>query len=62
MATTVNNAFNEFMKDIVNLDPNKTSTARSSRDNLIALGKPREISCTIRFDSSSIERVAENNS
>ena len=35
MATTVNNAFSEFMKDIVNLDPNKTSTARSSRDNLI---------------------------
>lgn len=35
MATTVNNAFSEFMKDIVNLDPQKTTTARTSRDNLI---------------------------
>lgn len=36
MATTVNNAFSEFMRDIVNLNPNITSTARSSRDNLIS--------------------------
>ena len=35
MATTVNNAFAEFMKEIVNLDQEKTKTARSSRDNLI---------------------------
>lgn len=35
MSTTVNLAFSEFMKDIVNLDPQKTTTARISRDNLI---------------------------
>lgn len=35
MATTVNNAFAEFMKEKVNLDQEKTKTARSSRDNLI---------------------------
>ncbi|MDE7425306.1 MAG: nucleotidyltransferase [Lachnospiraceae bacterium] len=35
MATTVDNAFVEFMKNIVNLNPNITSTARKSRDNLI---------------------------
>ncbi|MBE5076478.1 SMODS domain-containing nucleotidyltransferase [Anaerotignum lactatifermentans] len=35
MATTVNNAFAEFMKGKVNLDQEKTKTARSSRDNLI---------------------------
>ena len=35
MATTVNNAFSEFMKETVNLDPSQTSTARKSRDNLI---------------------------
>ncbi|MDO5380216.1 MAG: hypothetical protein Q4E98_05015 [Acidaminococcaceae bacterium] len=35
MATTVNNAFCEFMQDVVNLDPQKTITARTSRDNLI---------------------------
>lgn len=35
MATTVDNAFAEFMKDTVNLDPDITSTARKSRDNLI---------------------------
>lgn len=35
MATTVNNAFAEFMEDMVNLEPEKTKTARSSRDNLI---------------------------
>ena len=34
MATTVNNAFDEFMKDIVNLDPDVVSRARDSRDNL----------------------------
>ncbi|ECA4967600.1 nucleotidyltransferase, partial [Salmonella enterica subsp. enterica serovar Jukestown] len=32
MATTVISAFNEFLKEIVNLDSNKTITARSSRD------------------------------
>lgn len=35
MATTVNNAFAEFMKEKVNLDQEKTKIARSSRDNLI---------------------------
>ena len=35
MATTVNNAFAEFMKEKVNLDQEKTKTARSSRDNLL---------------------------
>ena len=35
MAITVNNAFAEFMKENVNLDQEKTKTARSSRDNLI---------------------------
>jgi hypothetical protein len=35
MATTVNNAFKEFMRDKVNLDQDKTKTARKSRDNLI---------------------------
>lgn len=35
MATTVNNAFKEFMLDKVNLDQEKTKTARKSRDNLI---------------------------
>lgn len=35
MATTVNNAFADFMKNTVNLEPNNTSTARASRDNLI---------------------------
>lgn len=35
MATTVDNAFMEFMKNIVNLNPDITSTARKSRDNLI---------------------------
>lgn len=35
MATTVNNAFAEFMKDTVNLDADKTKLARASRDNLI---------------------------
>lgn len=35
MATTVNNAFVEFMKDTVNLDADKTKLARASRDNLI---------------------------
>lgn len=35
MATTVNNAFAEFMKEKVNLDQEKTKTARLSRDNLI---------------------------
>lgn len=36
MATTVNNAFNEFMHDIVNLDANVVSSARKSRDNLLS--------------------------
>ena len=35
MATTVNNAFAEFMKEKVNLDQEKNKIARSSRDNLI---------------------------
>ena len=35
MATTVNNAFVEFMKDIVNLDPDVVCKARTSRDNLL---------------------------
>ena len=35
MAITVNNAFAEFMKEKVNLEQEKTKTARSSRDNLI---------------------------
>lgn len=35
MATTVNNAFNEFMKDTINLDPDIVSLARNSRDNLL---------------------------
>lgn len=35
MATTVNIAFEEFLKNIVNLDPDVTSLARRSRDNLI---------------------------
>ncbi len=35
MATTVNAAFEEFMKDIINLDPNIVSAARISRDNLL---------------------------
>lgn len=36
MATTVNDAFSEFMKNSVNLDQDKTKTARSSRDNLLS--------------------------
>jgi hypothetical protein len=36
MATTVNDAFSEFMRDKVNLETSKTSTARTSRDNLIS--------------------------
>lgn len=36
MATTVNNAFSEFMKDTVNLNPTQTKTARTSRDNLLS--------------------------
>lgn len=35
MATTVNNAFAEFMKDTVNIDSTQTKTARASRDNLL---------------------------
>lgn len=35
MASTVNTAFNEFMKDYVNLDSTLTSQARKSRDWLI---------------------------
>ena len=35
MATTVNNAFAEFMRDIVNLDSDVVSKARTSRDNLL---------------------------
>ena len=36
MPKTVNAAFNEFHKDIVNLDPGRTSLARNSRDWLIS--------------------------
>lgn len=36
MATTVNNAFDEFMKEVVNLDKDIVSKARSSRDNLLS--------------------------
>lgn len=35
MATTVNEAFNEFLKDKVNLNADNTSKVRKSRDNLI---------------------------
>ena len=35
MATTVNSAFNEFMQNKVNLDPDIVSAARDSRDNLL---------------------------
>lgn len=35
MAFTVNNAFNEFLSKSVNLDPEKTKKARTSRDWLI---------------------------
>jgi len=35
MATTVNGAFSEFMRDFVNLDPDIVSSARDSRDNLL---------------------------
>lgn len=36
MASTVNMAFEEFMTEYVRLDPTQTTTARSSRDNLIS--------------------------
>ncbi len=36
MASTVNNAFAEFLKDFVRLESNKTLIARKSRDNLIS--------------------------
>ena len=35
MANTVNKAFEEFMKNTVNLDPSIVSAARKSRDNLL---------------------------
>lgn len=35
MATTVDNAFSEFMKEKVNLDADVVSSARKSRDNLL---------------------------
>lgn len=35
MATTVNSAFNEFLKDTVNLDSDRTKKARSSRNWLV---------------------------
>lgn len=35
MTKNINTAFSNFMKDFVNLDPDRTSTARSSRDWLI---------------------------
>ena len=36
VASSVNSAFDEFLKNTIRLDPGKTSTARSSRDNLIS--------------------------
>ena len=36
MASTVNNAFAEFLKDSIRLEPSETLTARKSRDNLIS--------------------------
>ena len=36
MASTVNAAFEEFLREYVRLDPDDTSTARASRDNLIS--------------------------
>ena len=36
MVKTVNQAFRVFLDDVVNLDSEKTKTARSSRDNLIS--------------------------
>lgn len=36
MASSVNSAFDEFLKNTIRLDPDKTSIARSSRDNLIS--------------------------
>ena len=36
MATTVNNAFSEFMTDSVNLDKDVVTKARDSRDNLLS--------------------------
>lgn len=35
IATSVTNAFRDFIRDKVNLDTTKTLTARTSRDNLI---------------------------
>ena len=35
MAKTVIEAFNDFLKDTVNLDPEQTKKARSSRDWLV---------------------------
>jgi len=35
MAKTVNEAFNKFLTDTVNLDPDKTKKARGSRDRLV---------------------------
>ena len=36
MASSVYSAFDEFLKNTIRLDPNKTSIARASRDNLIS--------------------------
>ena len=36
MATTVNSAFTEFLRDTVNLDNSQTQIARKSRDNLLS--------------------------
>ena len=35
MAYTVNSCFEDFMRDSVNLDPERTATARASRDWLV---------------------------
>ena len=53
MATTVNNAFAEFMKEKVNLDQEKTKIARSSRDNLIDMVLCQDlVQVKMRFSSS----------
>lgn len=36
MAYTVNSSFEDFMRDSVNLDPERTTSARASRDWLVS--------------------------
>ena len=47
MAITVNSAFDEFMRDVVNLDPDVVSEANKSKDNL--LENIAEFSCDNGF-------------